>query len=182
MKKFILAIIMITMMFPTTVVMASTDNNHNIKLTLGETKVLVNGEEKSIDVAPFAVNGRTLVPLRFISETLGYEVYWINDKQEVSIRKNDGNILDQRAKTLFLQINNHNVRIYNSRISVNPIISIPEQFKTIIGKNKNKEEVYLDQPPITVNGRTMVPIRFISEQMGLTVNWDNETKSITITE
>lgn len=31
------------------------------------------------------------------------------------------------------------------------------------------------------NGRTMIPIRFVAEELGATVGWDNGTKSITIT-
>lgn len=39
----------------------------------------------------------------------------------------------------------------------------------------------LDQAPIIKGGRTMVPIRFISESLGAKVEWDPSTKSITIT-
>lgn len=40
----------------------------------------------------------------------------------------------------------------------------------------------LDSPPVIVNGRTMVPIRFISEAMGADVSWEGETKTVTITQ
>ena len=43
------------------------------------------------------------------------------------------------------------------------------------------ERKELDVPPKIVNGRTFVPIRFISETFGATVNWDGTTKTITIT-
>jgi len=46
----------------------------DIMLTLGSTEVLVSGEAKTLAAAPFAEEGRTLVPIRFISETLGYTV------------------------------------------------------------------------------------------------------------
>lgn len=38
----------------------------------------------------------------------------------------------------------------------------------------------LDQPPLIKNGRTMVPIRFISESLGAKVSWDANTRAITI--
>jgi hypothetical protein len=41
--------------------------------------------------------------------------------------------------------------------------------------------VKLDAPPKIMNGRTFVPIRFISETFGATVDWDGTTKTITIT-
>jgi hypothetical protein len=40
--------------------------------------------------------------------------------------------------------------------------------------------VNLDAPPKIVNGRTFVPIRFISETFGAQVNWDATTKTVTI--
>jgi hypothetical protein len=36
----------------------------------------IDGEQVRLDAAPVLVNGRTLVPLRFIAEALGAEVSW----------------------------------------------------------------------------------------------------------
>lgn len=42
-------------------------------------------------------------------------------------------------------------------------------------------ELYIDVAPIQVNdSRTMVPIRAVSEGMGLNVDWDEDTKTVTI--
>lgn len=46
----------------------------------------------------------------------------------------------------------------------------------------NKNEVPLDQPATIVNGRTLVPVRFISEAMGASVEWDSQNKIVLITE
>jgi hypothetical protein len=43
-------------------------------LTLGETEVLVNGDSVQLDVPAQAMNGRTVVPLRFIAETMNFVV------------------------------------------------------------------------------------------------------------
>jgi len=40
--------------------------------------------------------------------------------------------------------------------------------------------VKLEQPPIIKEGRTMVPLRFVSESLGAQVGWDNTSKTITI--
>lgn len=48
-------------------------------------KLEVNGQVVTPDVEPFIENGRTLVPIRFISEALGYNVSWNQDKREVSV-------------------------------------------------------------------------------------------------
>lgn len=52
-----------------------------------------------------------------------------------------------------------------------------------IGNNQavvDGQFVTLNQPPVIVNGRTFVPIRFISETFGAYVRWDQATKTITI--
>ncbi len=42
----------------------------------------------------------------------------------------------------------------------------------------NQTEVFSDTAPFINNGRTMVPVRFISEALGLAVDWNGETKTV----
>jgi len=44
----------------------------------------------------------------------------------------------------------------------------------------NNNKVTLDVPPIIVNGRTFIPLRFIAESFGAEVLWDGDLKKITI--
>ncbi|RVU53916.1 copper amine oxidase N-terminal domain-containing protein [Anaerosphaera multitolerans] len=52
-------------------------------------KVQLNGQEIQTDVPGYIKNNRTLVPIRFISESLGYEVDWDEDDREITIEKGD---------------------------------------------------------------------------------------------
>lgn len=45
----------------------------------------------------------------------------------------------------------------------------------------NEKQTTLDQPPEIINGRTLVPIRFIAESLKATVDWDEALRKITIT-
>ena len=45
---------------------------------------------------------------------------------------------------------------------------------------ENKKEVKLDVPAKIVKDRTFVPVRFISENFGTKVNWDNENQVVVI--
>jgi trimeric autotransporter adhesin len=45
---------------------------------------------------------------------------------------------------------------------------------------KDGHEIILDQPAQIIEGRTMVPIRFIAESLGADVNWDVQTKTVVI--
>ncbi|MDD4530301.1 MAG: copper amine oxidase N-terminal domain-containing protein, partial [Candidatus Gracilibacteria bacterium] len=45
----------------------------------------------------------------------------------------------------------------------------------------NGEEIKLDVPPQIINGRTLVPIRFVGEAFGADVKWDGDNRILTIT-
>ncbi|MFC0213877.1 copper amine oxidase N-terminal domain-containing protein [Paenibacillus chartarius] len=50
--------------------------DRQIRLTIGENKAIVNGEEVTFDTKAILRGGRTFVPLRFVSEVLGAKVEW----------------------------------------------------------------------------------------------------------
>ncbi len=53
-----------------------------------------------------------------------------------------------------------------------------------IGKTSaqvNSSEVALDTAPVLIGNRTMVPVRFIAEHMGLKVNWNEQSQTVIIT-
>ncbi|WP_199624585.1 stalk domain-containing protein [Paenibacillus alkalitolerans] len=54
-------------------------------LTIGSKTAAVNGKSVTLDAAPITKNGRTLVPLRFISESLGLWVSWNGTSKTVAI-------------------------------------------------------------------------------------------------
>lgn len=45
-----------------------------------------------------------------------------------------------------------------------------------------EDEVAIDVPAEVMNNRTMVPLRFIAENLGLSVEYDNETQTIQVIE
>ncbi|MDD4568874.1 MAG: N-acetylmuramoyl-L-alanine amidase [Tepidanaerobacteraceae bacterium] len=65
-----------------------------IILRIDDRKALVNGQEIFLDVPAKIVNDRTMVPLRFLGETLGAEVSWDNDLRRVIIDRSGAIIVD----------------------------------------------------------------------------------------
>lgn len=59
--------------------------NTEIELTIGERRAKVNGTWKTFDTAAVLYNSRTMVPLRFVSETLGADVDWDGSAKVVYI-------------------------------------------------------------------------------------------------
>lgn len=53
---------------------------------------VVNGVINYTDVPPMLLNNRTMVPLRFIAESMGADVQWLEKKRTVEIRQ-DGKYL-----------------------------------------------------------------------------------------
>lgn len=58
-----------------------------IILTIDSTTAFVNEEAKTLDTAPTTINDRTMLPIRFISENLGYKVDWNENEQLITITK-----------------------------------------------------------------------------------------------
>jgi copper amine oxidase-like protein len=63
----------------------ATRANTTVSLTIGSTAATVNGQNVTIDVAPFVVGDRTLVPLRFIAQSIGASVNWNDSTSTVTI-------------------------------------------------------------------------------------------------
>lgn len=118
-----------------------------IIMKLGSTTATVDGKTVKLDAAPVTVDGRTLVPVRFISEALGAKVDWDGKTNNVTITLGD--------KVIVLKLN-------SSVASV------------------NGAKVTLDVPAKSINGRTMVPVRFVGESLDQEVSFDSATKEITI--
>ncbi|SHK08270.1 stalk domain-containing protein [Tepidibacter formicigenes] len=59
----------------------------NMKLTIGSDIAYINGKEYKLDLKPFIREGRTYIPLRFVSENLNCDVKWVQDTFTVDIRK-----------------------------------------------------------------------------------------------
>ncbi len=56
-----------------------------IKLQVGNSIAIVNGEKVQLDQPPVIKDNRTMVPLRFISEAFGADVEWFPETREVKI-------------------------------------------------------------------------------------------------
>lgn len=64
-------------------------NNDKILLQIGNPKASLNGKEIILDSPPIIVSSRTLVPVRFIAESLGSNVDWDSKTRTVIIENKD---------------------------------------------------------------------------------------------
>jgi len=61
----------------------ATRGSQSVQLTLGSNQAMVDGKPVTLDTPAASVGGRTMVPLRFVSEALGTEVRWQESTQTV---------------------------------------------------------------------------------------------------
>lgn len=111
----------------------------------------LNGEAVVSDQPAVIVNGRTMVPVRVVAEALGCEVKWDADTKTAVFVK-DGVEASLTIGAAVLNISDGNVTV----------------------------PVEIDSPAVIINGRTMVPIRFLSDTFDCDVEWDGETKTVNV--
>lgn len=124
-----------------------------------DVNIVIDGEELNLDVAPQIIDGRVMVPIRGVLENLGALVKWDDETQTVSARKN--------SKTVSLEIGSNDVTL--------------DKGETNDDGSAKTETIQTDVAAQLVSDRTLVPLRVISEAMGYSVDWNDETYTVSIT-
>lgn len=83
-KILLITLILLSTLFFFSFVYATTGTK-SILVTFRNIRIIFNGEEKKPSQEPFIFNGSTFVPLRFVSESLGFDVNWDGPTNTVSI-------------------------------------------------------------------------------------------------
>lgn len=112
-----------------------------------------NGKPVTLDAAPRIVGGRTLLPIKWVAEPLGATVTWNAADRKATVQLGT-NIIELWIGKGLARVNGHNAYIDPGNTTVAPII---------------------------LNGRTMVPVRFVAEQLGADIEWDATSATVTIT-
>jgi HSP20 family molecular chaperone IbpA len=123
-----------------------------VRLQLGQKNARVNGEARRLEAAPLVEGGRTLVPLRFLGEQLGAVFLWDEDDKEVTFTRG--------AVTIKIRLGDDEARIHV--------------------KGAPSRTVALEVPVKVVQDRTVVPLRFVSENLGAVVRWNPSDRSIIV--
>ena len=122
----------------------------------GEIKLIVGGKAlQNLPMQPVIIDGRTLVPVREVFEAMGSDVIWHDDTCQVEIAANGVSVL--------IKIGDRNTYVNGKLVKISEDQPLP----MLIGH----------QPD---NLKSMVPIRFIAEQLGYTVAWNDAARSVAI--
>lgn len=107
--------------------------------------VYIDGLLLLVDEPPIMQNGRVLVPVRSLFETLDKDVAWIPKTKEIVVGGGEMRFFAGSNKAI------------------------------VHGKTHT-----LDVAVQVVNGRTFIPLRFVSEQLGFSVEWDGKKRTVII--
>jgi hypothetical protein len=124
-----------------------------IILKIGQASFTVDGVLNTLDSPPVIKNNRTLLPIRPIVEALGGTVSWDGTERKVTVSLG--------STTIELWIGKNTARVNGTNTPID---------------STNSKVV-----PEIINGRTMLPLRFVTENLGCQLQWDPNTKTITIT-
>ena len=125
--------------------------------------VFLNNKKLEFDVQPQIIDDYTMVPMRTIFESLGYEVTWNEEKQVIYAQDND-DVIAMVVGRSYLFIGK--MSEYNSTVNKN------EYFE--------KHITQITKSPQIIEGRTFVPLRIVSEASGYKVSWDQKEKIVRI--
>ena len=130
------------------------DSDIVMVFVIGSSSYTVDGELMAMDVSPTIIEARTLLPIRFAATPLGADVGWKETDRKV---------------TVLLGTTKIELWIGESKAVVNG------QTVPIDADNPNVK-------PLILNDRTMLPLRFVTENLGCGVGWDEVTQKVTITK
>ena len=115
-------------------------------------------QQATIDAKPFLIQGRTMIPVRYIAGSLGMQVEWNKQTQTVVLKNSDYTVMIP--------------------IKTNKII--------IIKADGTKEEYTSDVTPVVKDGRTYLTISNLAKALnmkaGADIKWDNKSKTVTVTK
>ena len=110
-------------------------------------KIFLDGEQLNLTsgVKVANVNNNILIPIRVVSENLGFKVDWEKASQSVTVQNSN--------TTVKMIVGSKTAEIDGSQVSMNIT-------------------------PVLNGQTTLVPLRFVSSQMGMDVKWDNQKKTV----
>ncbi len=122
-------------------------------LQISSSAMKVGKASVALDCPPLIIEGRTLVPIRAVVESLGGIVSWDTAARTATVSLG-GVSLKLTVGQATALVNDRQVPIDSSNPGVVPRV---------------------------ISGRTMLPLRFVAENLGADVQWEGSTQTITIT-
>lgn len=127
-----------------------------IVLRIGDPLMIVDSETREIDpgrgTTPIIREGRTFLPIRSLIEALSGNISW-----------------NELTKNVVIDLKDIHIEL-----------TIGNNIATVNGKKVKIDSANPKVVPFILNGRTMLPLRFIAENLGAEVEWEAQMQTVTI--
>lgn len=125
-----------------------------LRFYIDQSQYFINDIASPMDAAPVVKDNRTLLPIRYVATPLGASLDWDPVARKVSISNS--------TALIELWIGKNTARVNGVEKLIDPA---------------NPQVAPIILPP----GRTMLPLRFISENLGCQVDWNNTLREAKVT-
>ncbi len=137
-----------------------------IIFTVGQKSYTVGGQSFAMDTSTFISNGHVFVPVRYLADALGGQVsrgWGVLEGSDTIVQKVS---ISRGGTTAELTIGSNTMGL------------------TISGGNEATvtKTSQLDVAPVIINGRTFLPVRYITDVFGCTISWNEKSQTITISQ
>jgi murein tripeptide amidase MpaA len=181
-----------------------------VEVTIGSPTAYVNNQKVQLDTSPIIFNGRTMIPLRFVSEAIGASVKWNSVERTAYIslieKPEEPKPAETHDVTIIIdgkqQSFNPEAVIQNGTVVVPLRDVLKDETPTYLSENGklkvefaentvliengkdtaevNGETIKLRIPTNIINGETMIPLAFVTDLLDWQWEWDLDTKTVSI--
>ena len=151
MKKYLVSLLLLLIAVPVFLLLKPGTGaalSHKAVFSVGEKSYVVDGQTKTMDVAPFIFNSRAYVPVRFLGTALGVQ--------------EDNIVWDESSWSVVLSLEGADVRFTVD----SPVILVKD------------EEKAMDAVPLLRDGRVFLPAHWMAESLGYEVKWDEDSGAV----
>lgn len=154
--------------------------NYIVNISFDGDMILDLETDGSIYIQVMDESGRSIAPKEYVEKTeygtragkdsLGYYLSYLNSNTTKAAKADFVYSVKSGRYTIVLK------SMHGQLCSVKLTPKLPEGITVTLDGKKIK----FDQPPVIINGRTLVPVRAVFESIGASVGWKAETRTVTI--
>jgi len=147
-------------------------------------KIVVNGKEIKSDVPAQIIDGRTMVPVRFVAEELGSDVEWDADNSSVIITQKLLKVNGEQTTWPYWEENGHLYLEYRNAIELLRMCHSAMRTNMYYSKSTKilvYDNAIIDVPCITKGDFTAISINYLEYNRGLIkFDWDPTARDLTL--
>lgn len=153
-----------------------------IILVMNQTIAMINGKEISMDVPGKIINNKVMIPIRFVSESLGFIVHWDSSNRSVNIKEPITSVPDIEdaqnvtGQTYFGQSNENDFSVPSESYEMTSIQKVEvSESKNVMKATITASSALSEVAISTMSGRVVVDIKNSKSQLSNQITPESNT-------